>query len=198
VETSSLDSVVASPRSLANPQHSVRSTSCHPGDSVTKRLIALIAFTTVAGGCQLLKRVPQSAFLSRFSLDRSVKQTAYKGINNSGGSSATLGGDVGMGGGTLGPRGAKASLSSATAFTINQDGDNKFMESEFMQALASQVKKEIEDNHASVTGSGTQAGNEFYVEYKVGRTKGRITISGSVATAEAYYIVRAKVDESSE
>jgi hypothetical protein len=162
------------------------------------RLLALIALLTMAGGCHLLKRVPQSAFLSSFSLDRSVKQTAYKGINNSGGSSATLGGDVGMGGGTLGPRGAKASLCSATAFMINQDGDNKFMESEFMQALASQIKKEIEDNHASVTGIGPQPLNEFYVEYKDGTTKGRITISGSVATAEEYYIVRARVDERSE
>jgi len=161
-----------------------------------KKLLSLIALTTIAGGCHLLRHVPQSAFLSRFSLDRSVKQTAYKGITNPAGPGATIGGDVGMGGGTIGPRGTKASLSSGTAFMINQEGDNKFIESEFMESLTSQIKKEIEDNHASVIGSGTQAPNGFYIAYKDGSTNGRITISGKGSTAGEYYILRAQVDES--
>ena len=140
-------------------------------------------------------RIPQSAFLSKFSLERSVKQTAYKGLNNSPGPGATIGGDLVIGGGTIGPRGTKASLSSATAFMINQEGDNRFIESELMEALTSQIKKEIEDNHASITGIGRPASNEFYVEYKDGSVDGRITISGS--PAEEYYVLRAKVDESS-
>lgn len=157
--------------------------------------LALIALTAMAGGCHLLMRIPQSPFLSKFSLERTVEQTAYKGINKSPGPGARIGGDVGMGGGTMGTRGTKASLSSATAFMINQEGDNRFIESEFMEALTAQIKKEIEDNHATITGIGRPASNEFYVEYKDGSVTGRITISGS-PTVE-YYVLRAKVDESS-
>lgn len=136
--------------------------------------------------------IPQSAFLSKFSLERSVKQTAYKGINNSPGPGGRIGGESGIGG-TIGPRGTKVDLSSTTAFMTNQEGDNKFNESEFMEALASQIKKEIEENRCSITASGSPALNEFYSEYKDGNIKGRITISGS--GRGEYYVLRANVDE---
>ena len=160
-----------------------------------RTLLALMLVAVFVGGCHLLVHIPQSAFLSRFSLERSVEQIAYKGVNKSPGPGARIGGDVGMGGGTMGARGAKASLSSATAFMINQEGDNRFIESEFMEALTAQIKKEIEDNQATITGIGRPASSEFYVEYKDGSVSGRITISGSAA--EEYYVLRAKVDESS-
>lgn len=143
----------------------------------------------------MLMHIPQSAFLSKFSLERSVEQTAYKGINNPPGPSATLGGDIVISGGTIAPGGTKAGLSSATAFMTNLEGDNNFNESELMEALSAQIKKEIETNHANITGSGSPASNEFYVEYKDGSVTGRITISGS-PTVE-YYVLKAKVDESS-
>jgi hypothetical protein len=45
--------------------------------------------------------------------------------------------------------------------------------------IRSQLKKEIGENHASVIASGNTAPNAFYIDYKDGDIKGRITISGS-------------------
>lgn len=159
-------------------------------------LLMLIALTTMAGGCHTLMHIPQSSFLSKFSLERSVKQIAYKGINNSPGPGGRIGGGSGIGGGTIGPGGNKAGLSSTTAFMINQEGDNRFIESEFMEALASQIKKEIEESHANITGSASPAPNEFYVDYKDGNIKGRITISGSARGQS--YVLKANVEESNK
>ena len=105
----------------------------------------------------------------------------------------------GIGGtiGGIGPGGAdpNRSITTTTGFMINQEGDNRFIESEFMEALTAQIKKEIEDNHATITGIGRPASNEFYVEYKDGNIKGRITISGSASGQS--YVLKANVDESS-
>ncbi len=89
-----------------------------------------------------------------------------------------------------------SSATSTASFTINQEGENKFNESEFIEALASQIKKEIEESHASITGSGSPASNEFYFDYKDGNIKGRITISGS-ATGQSYAL-KGNLDESNK
>lgn len=143
--------------------------------------------------------IPQSTFLSKFSLERSVKQISYKGVDNTserdGRRVAVAGGSSGMGSGYIGKRGTNAHLSATTAFRICQEGDNKFIESEFMEALASQIKKEIQESRAIIAGSGSPTSNEFYVEYKDGNINGRITISGS--QQGEYYVLNANVDESS-
>ena len=153
-------------------------------------LLTLIALTTIAGGCNTLEHIPQSSFLSKFSLERSVKQTAYKGINHSQGPGGSIGG---ISGGTSEVGGNRASLSSSTAFMIYQEGVNRFIESEFMEALASQTRKEIEERGASITGSGSPAPNEFYVDYKDGKINGRITILGSARGQ--FYVLDANVNE---
>lgn len=79
---------------------------------------------------------------------------------------------------------------------INQDGENKFNESEFMEALTSQLKKEIEENSGRITGSGSPSSNEFYINYKDGNINGRITISGSDRGQP--YVLNANVDETSK
>lgn len=80
---------------------------------------------------------------------------------------------------------------------IHQEGDNKFNEGEFIRALTSQIRKEIEETRGSITGSGSPTSNEFYVDYKDENIRGRITISGS-GRGEYYYTLTAKVDESSK
>jgi len=152
-------------------------------------LAAVIAF---GGGCRALMHMQQSSFASRFMLDKSVKATAYKGIDSTGvGAGGTLGGSTGG----IGPGGrdVHTSFTSASGFTIREEGEDKFNEIEFLGELASQIRKEIAENHASITGSGTPASNEFYLEYSDGDIKGRITIVGS-ARGKAYS-VRANVDE---
>jgi len=91
----------------------------------------------------------QSAFFSKFMLDRSVKATAYKGIDSAHGSAG--GGSLGGITGGIGPGRADvhSSSTSTAGFTINLQGANKFNESEFIEALASQIKKEIEESHAA-------------------------------------------------
>lgn len=160
-----------------------------------KRSLALIAVTIVAGGCHVLTQITHSAFLSKFSLEKSVRQIAYRGINNSPGSTARIGGDIAIGAGSISPRAAAASLSSSTAVMINKDGDDKFVESELLEALTSQIKKEIEDSKAIVTGSGNPTANAFYFEYKNDKINGRISIAGSRSRAGEYYLLSAKVDE---
>jgi hypothetical protein len=77
---------------------------------------------------------------------------------------------------------------------IRHEGENKFEESEFIGALAAQVKKEIEESHANITASGNPASNEFYVDYADGNIRGRITISGSASGQS--YVLKANLDES--
>src|SRR5580765_3561284 len=152
-----------------------------------RTLLVLVAVTMFCAGCRMFAHMQQSAFLSKFMLDRSVKATAYKGIDSSRGP----GGGGGIGGttGGIGPSGASVhSLSTSTVgFTIKEEGENKFNESEFIEALTSQIKKEIEESHASVTGSGSPTSNEVYIDYKDGNIKGRITISGS--GSGQYYVL---------
>lgn len=159
-------------------------------------LLALMAATVFGGGCRTLVQMQQSAFLSRFMLDSSVKATAYKGIDFTRGP----GGSSGIGGATggIGPGGrdVHSSSTSTTGFMINEEGENKFTESEFIEALTSQIKKEIEESRGNITGSGSPASSEFYVDYKDGNIKGRITISGSASGQ--FYVLKANVDESNK
>lgn len=144
----------------------------------------------------MFAHMQQSDFFSRFVVDKSVKATAYKGINATRGP----GGGGGIGGtvGGIGPGGAdvRSSATSSTGFMIIEEGDNKFEESEFIEALSSRIKKEIEESNASITGSGHPTSNEFYFDYKDGKIKGRITISGS--TTGPVYTVQANVAESNK
>lgn len=142
----------------------------------------------------MLANMQQSVFLSRFVLDRSVKATAYRGIDSTRGPGGA-GGSIGGSTGKLGPRGADvhSSSTSTAGFTMADEGENKFKEREFIEALASQIRKEIEESHANITGSGTPASNEFYVDYTDGNLKGRITISGSAQGST--YALKANVEE---
>lgn len=145
----------------------------------------------------MLANMQQSVFLSRFVLDRSVKATAYKGIDSTRGPGGA-GGSIGGSTGKLGPRGADvhSSSTSTAGFTMAEEGENKFDENEFFNVLASQIRKEIEESHALITRSGSPSPNEFYVDYTDGNIKGRITISGS-ARGETYSL-KANVDESNK
>jgi hypothetical protein len=162
-----------------------------------RTLIALAAVAMFGAGCRMLVHMQQSAFFSRFVLDKSVKATAYKGIDSARGpgGGGGIGGGIGGTTGGIGPGGAHVNTSSTSTdgFTINLEGENKFKESEFMEALASQIKKEIEESHAGITGSGNPASNEFYFDYKDGNIKGRITVSGSASGQS--YVLKANLDE---
>ncbi|MEK6407179.1 MAG: hypothetical protein AABN34_09470 [Acidobacteriota bacterium] len=161
-----------------------------------KRTVLVLIPIAMVVGCQRPVHISQSTFLSKFSLERSAKQTGYKGINNFPGPGGSIGGSSGLGGGTTGPQGTRWQQSSTTGFMINQDGENKFNESEFMEALTSQLKKEIEENSGRITGSGSPSSNEFYINYKDGNINGRITISGSGRGQP--YVLNANVDETSK
>jgi hypothetical protein len=165
-------------------------------NSMKRMLLVLSAVALVCGGCRMFVHMQQSAFFSRFVLDRSVKATAYKAM----GSAYGPGGSSGLGGATggIGPGRADvhSSSTSTAGFTIKEEGENKFNESEFIEALAAQIKKEIEESSASITGTGGAAPNKFFVDYKDGNIKGRITISGS-ATGQVY-AVQANIDESNK
>ena len=148
-----------------------------------KRIFLVLASVMLFGGaCRTLVHMQQSAFFSRFLLDRSVTATAYKGIDATRGPGGT-GGSIGGTTGGIGPgrQDVSSSSTSTIGFTIRHEGENKFEEGEFIGALAAQIKKEIEKSHANITANGTPASNEFYVDYTDGNIKGRITISGSAS-----------------
>jgi hypothetical protein len=166
-------------------------------NAMKRTLLLLVAVAMFGEGCRMLGHMQQSAFFSRFVIDRSVKATFYKGIDAArgpGGSGGSIGGTTGG----IGPGGrdVRSSSTSTAGFVVNEEGENKFNESEFMEALASQIKKEIEESHANITGSGSPTSNEFYVDYKDGNIKGRITISGSARGQS--YVLNANVDESNK
>ena len=139
----------------------------------------------------MFMRMHQSAFLSKFMLDRSVTATGYKGIDRTRGPGGGIGGSTGG----IGPGGrdVRSSFTSTDGFSIIEQGENKFSEGEFIEALAAQIKKEIEENRASITGSGNPTPSEFYFDYQDGDIKGRITVSG--AAQGRVYSLKANVDE---
>lgn len=159
-----------------------------------RTLLLLAAIITVSGGCRTLVHMHQSAFFSKFVLDKSVKATAYKGIDSTSGAGG--GGGIGGSAGVIGTRGidVHSSSTSTADFSIIEEGENKFQESQFIEALASQIKKEIEETHAGITGRGNPTPKEFYFEYKDGNIKGRISVSGVVQGRA--YTVNANIDES--
>jgi hypothetical protein len=161
-----------------------------PESNLKRNLLALtIIFILTTGGCKM--QMPQSKFLSAFSLDKSVRNTGFAGINPSGPS-----GGIGGSSGGIGVHGTDAHHSSSTGFMINEAGDDGFDEREFMESLKSQIKKEIEENGGSVTASGSRESSEFYFDYKSGSSEGRITVSGS--RRGSYYSLKADADESSQ
>lgn len=159
-----------------------------------KTSLLLAAILAVSGGCRTLGHIQQSAFFSKFVLDKSVKATAYKGIDSTSGA----GGGSGMGGSTgrIGTPGVDvhSSSTSTARFSTIEEGDNKFQESLFIEALASQIEKEIGETHAGITGRGNPTPNEFYFDYKDGSIKGRVSVSGVVHGRA--YTVNAHIDES--
>lgn len=138
----------------------------------------------------MFRQMPQSKFLSAFSLEKSARSTGYEAINYSG-PAGGIGGISGM----VGQRGAETHHSSASGFMINEAGDAGFDERESMEALKTQIKKEIEASGGSVTGSGYRESNEFYFDYRSGNFEGRITVSGS--RRGSYYSLKVSADESS-
>jgi hypothetical protein len=158
--------------------------------------LLLAAIITVSGGCRTLVHMQQSAFFSGFVLDKSVKATGYKGTESNSG----VGGGSGIGGsgGGIGTRGVDvhSSSTSTAGFSIIEEGENRFQESQFIAALASQIEKEIEETHAGITGRGNPTPNEFYFDYKDGNIKGRISVSGAVQGRA--YIVNADIDENNK
>ena len=157
----------------------------------------LAGVAMLGGGCADMH---QTVFFTKFHLNKSVDAVAYKGIdkNGKGGVGGGIGGSIGgtTGGIGVGGMDVNSSSTSSTSFAIIEEGDNKFEEREFIDALASQIKKEIEESRASITGSGNPAPNEFYVDYKDGGIKGRITVSGDARGRG--YDLKASIDESNK
>ena len=160
----------------------------------------LVTVAMFGGGCGMFAKMQQSVFFSKFRLDKSVDATAYKGIAKPGdaGPGGGIGGGTGYTSGGIGAGGmdVKSSSTSSTSFAIIEEGDNKFEEREFIEALSSRIKKEIEESRASITGGGNPASNEFYVDYKDGGFKGRITVSGDARGSG--YVLKATIDESNK
>jgi len=160
----------------------------------------LVTVAMFGGGCGMFAKMQQSVFFSKFRLDKSVDATDYKGIAKPGhpGPGGGIGGGSGYTSGGIGAGGmdVKSSSTSSHSVFIIEEGDNKFEEREFIEALSSRIKKEIEESRASITGSGNPAPNEFYVDYKDGGIKGRITISGE--DQGRGYVLKATIDESNK
>lgn len=154
----------------------------------TSLLMIITVAILASEGCKESMKTPQSRFLLKFCLDRSVKNTAYEGIDYSG-----PGGSIEGSAGGINPYGSDVHHSSATGFAIKQEEGRGFNESEFLEALKDGVEKEIEASGAEITGRESTSEKEFYIEYKEGNTEGRIVISGS--ESGRYYSLNAKVDE---
>ena len=83
-----------------------------------KRIFLVLASVMLFGGaCRTLVHMQQSAFFSRFLLDRSVTATAYKGIDATRGPGGT-GGSIGGTTGGIGP--GRQDVSSSSTSTINK------------------------------------------------------------------------------
>ena len=151
---------------------------------------ALLLLTVVCGACVTM--VFQSSFSSTFSLAELVKKNqANSGLNCSSGGGGGDSSGIGTGAGGIG--GTQSSYQKGEGFSCQISDMNQFDEAKFMQALKQSLEKDLETIDAEITTSKNNDASSFFIEYVLGKTSGRVDISG--AKSAGYYSFDAKVTE---
>ena len=154
--------------------------------------VLLLLTVVVCGACILM--VLQTSFSSMFSLRELVKKNeANSGLNCSPGGGGSNSG-IGTGAGGMG--GTQSSYQKSESFSCQIADADKFDEAKFIQALKQTLEKDLATLDAEITSNKNTDASSFSIEYVLGKTSGRIEISG--VKSAGYYALEAKVAEKTD
>ena len=136
----------------------------------------ILFFVLTAGvmnaGCSSLSN---SNIFERFSLQSIASKTSYKNID----CSKATGGDAVDAEGSEFGRGGTGSLRPSTIrCEVIEAGNKGFSETDFIDALLSEVEKEIKVSGGTMTGRSRPSLSNFVVDYEVRGRQGKINVSG--------------------
>ena len=156
----------------------------------SKRIVGLMLLTVTACiGCTSLF---QSSFSSAFSLKELVQRNQSNTGLNCSGSGGAGGGGAGIASGA-GGLGGNSSFSKAEGFTCQISDAAQFNEAKFIQTLKESVEKDLDASQARITSSKNADATRFSIEYTVGKTAGRVEVSGT--RSGGYYSLQSQVGE---
>ena len=92
------------------------------------------------------------------------------------------------------PTGSPAVIDSTT-ISCPLSSEAPFDDRAFMKALQGQIQSELQAAGGTVTGSGPSEQNGFFIDYRIGETRGRVLIEGR--RSAALYTVSSTVNEGS-
>lgn len=136
----------------------------------------------------------ESSFASAFSLKELVQRNqTNSGLNCSTGGGGGGGSGIGTGAGGIG--GTHSNFHKGESFSCQISDAEKFDRAKFIQTLKASVEKDLETNDAEIT-SSKNTDTSFTIEYVLGKTSGRVEISGTRSGGN-YYSFDAKLSEKS-
>ena len=160
--------------------------------SVLERLgfpITFLVLLLFAAGCMSMF---QSSFASRFSLKELLQRNPTNGLNCAGSGGAS--GGIGASGGGLGSGHSNFHRGESVSCLISDA--EQFDEAKFIQALRESVEKDLDANHAEITGSKNPDATKFSIEYVAGSTVGSLEISAT--RSAGYYSLQAQLNEKTD
>lgn len=138
----------------------------------TSILFFILTVGIMNAGCSSLSK---SNIFKSFSLQSVASKTTHKTIDCSKG---TGGDGIDAEGGAFGRGGTGNIQLSSIRCEIIEVGNNVFSETDFIDALLSEVKKEIKVGGGTMTGSSRSSLSNFIVDYEVEGRQGKINVSG--------------------
>jgi len=153
----------------------------------TNLLFFILISGLINAGCSSLSN---SKIYKSFSLQSIASKIAYKSIDCSKGAS---GDGIDAEGFELGRGGTGNTRSSSIRCDVIEKGNKEFSESDFIDALLSEVKKEIRGSGGMMTGSSRPSLSDFIVDYEVKGRQGKIKVSGK--RSDSSYNLASEISE---
>jgi len=138
----------------------------------TNILVFILIGGLINTGCSTLSK---SKIFNSFSLQSITSKTAHKSIDCSKG---TGGDGIDAEGFELGRGGTGNSRPSSIRCEVIEKGNKEFSESDFIDALLSEVEKGVRGSDGTITKSSRPSLSNFTVDYEVKGRQGKINVSG--------------------
>ena len=163
-----------------------------------KKVALILTLIVIASGFIACSIWPESAFFSKFSIQRLVEKNGTpNGLDCEGHGNDQGGGIHAGGGGFVFPSKGYRSIKSDSFFCrLKSNALERFDEAGLIAALRQDVERAIDQSGAKVIESGNPDSASFYFAYSIDNALGRVEISGKRIGND--YKVRAQLDERSK
>jgi hypothetical protein len=150
-------------------------------------LLFVLLLNIVTAGCNTRADIQasRSAFLSQFSLQKTLANLNAPGLDCSGasGDSSAVG--------AVGSSGVSNRRSESRFCGIERA--DEFEAAGFIQRLKAEIERQIQATGGQVQGSSPSGSTGFHIEYVLGKSQGKIEISGE--SQSSAYMVTTKIEE---